>query len=72
MSKHHLPVDYWVCESCGTQFGPDQSECPDPECQQIHLDRLRDQDLEDYARQEQRLIIEEELIEDAGKAYIQP
>ena len=22
----------WVCGICGTQYGPDQSECADPQC----------------------------------------
>lgn len=54
-------VDYWVCRFCGTNYGPDQVECVHADCREKEEAAERDQDAEDYARQEGRLIIEERL-----------
>ena len=50
-----MKTDYWTCEQCGSDFGPDQSDCPDPYCIEKKNDEearaIQDQIEEDRGRE---------------------
>lgn len=44
-------IDYWVCPHCGTNYGPDQTQCLDAQCRAIvereERERMEDEQADD-------------------------